>query len=72
MLQLLPFLRDKNPQVRQIALANLLASTPKDAPHRQIFLESQSGGIKKADENTVVRDLKLLCRDQLVSICRLS
>ncbi|KAE9390438.1 DUF383-domain-containing protein [Gymnopus androsaceus JB14] len=63
--ELLPFLRDKNPQVRQIALTNLLPQTPQDAPHRNIFFASQSNGLKKAEENAVVRDLKLLCRDQL-------
>ncbi|KAK7466263.1 Protein hgh1 [Stygiomarasmius scandens] len=54
--ELLPFLRDKNPQVRQIALANLVTQTPKDAPHRSIFF---------SNKNDVIRDLQLLCRDQL-------
>ncbi|KAF5342993.1 hypothetical protein D9758_013685 [Tetrapyrgos nigripes] len=64
--ELLPFLRDKNPQVRQIALSNLVVQTPKDAPHRKIFFSSSSsGGLKKNDDNDVIRDLKLLCRDQL-------
>ncbi|KAJ4479722.1 hypothetical protein C8J55DRAFT_514193 [Lentinula edodes] len=63
--ELLPFLRDKNPQVRQIALDNLLPQTPKDAPHRNIFFESRSSAFKKNDEPPVIRDLKLLCRDQL-------
>ncbi|KAJ3729950.1 hypothetical protein DFJ43DRAFT_1156292 [Lentinula guzmanii] len=63
--ELLPFLRDKNPQVRQIALANLLPQTPQDAPNRNIFFDSQSSGLKKQEEPPVVRDLKLLCRDQL-------
>ncbi|KAJ3922457.1 hypothetical protein F5877DRAFT_75236 [Lentinula edodes] len=63
--ELLSFLRDKNPQVRQIALDNLLPQTPKDAPHREIFFESRSSAFKKTDEPPVIRDLKLLCRDQL-------
>ncbi|KII87460.1 hypothetical protein PLICRDRAFT_43099 [Plicaturopsis crispa FD-325 SS-3] len=64
--ELFPFLRDKNPQVRQIALANLLAQTPKDAPHRNIFFAGlQAGGLKKPQEPEIIRDLKLLCRDQL-------
>ncbi|KAF5381406.1 hypothetical protein D9757_009079 [Collybiopsis confluens] len=54
--ELLPFLRDKNPQVRQIALSNLISQTVPEAQHRNIFSE------------TVIRDLKVLCRDQLVSI----
>ncbi|THV00654.1 DUF383-domain-containing protein [Dendrothele bispora CBS 962.96] len=63
--ELLPFLRDKNPQVRQIVLSNLVAQTPKAAPYREIFF-SGSGGLKNSkDENGVIRDLKLLCRDQL-------
>ncbi|KIK52292.1 hypothetical protein GYMLUDRAFT_49994 [Collybiopsis luxurians FD-317 M1] len=64
--ELLTFLRDKNPQVRQIALANLVAQTPADAPHRNLFLSSQSSGLQKPQENNVIRDLKLLCRDQPV------
>jgi hypothetical protein len=65
-------LRDKNPQVRQIALENLLPQTPKGAPHRNIFLAgASSGGLQnmsqKPKENDIIRDLKLLCRDQLVS-----
>ncbi|THU78941.1 DUF383-domain-containing protein [Dendrothele bispora CBS 962.96] len=64
--ELLPFLRDKNPQVRQIALSNLVPQTPKDAPYREIFFSGGSGGLKNSkDENGVIRDLKLLCRDQL-------
>ncbi|KAJ7605303.1 hypothetical protein FB45DRAFT_490612 [Roridomyces roridus] len=64
--ELVPFLRDRNPQVRQLALSNLLPQTAKDAPHRNIFLSGvQSGGLKKPEESNIIRDLKLLCRDQL-------
>ncbi|KAJ4470174.1 DUF383-domain-containing protein [Lentinula aciculospora] len=63
--ELLPFLRDKNPQVRQIALTNLLPQTPQNAPHRRLFFGSQSSGLNKSEEPPVIRDLKLLCRDQL-------
>ncbi|ESK89808.1 dna-binding protein hgh1 [Moniliophthora roreri MCA 2997] len=64
--ELLPFLRDKNPQVRQLALENLVPHTPKEAPLRKIFFSGQSGvGLQKPSENNVIRDLKLLCRDQL-------
>ncbi|KAJ7780177.1 hypothetical protein DFH07DRAFT_465940 [Mycena maculata] len=64
--ELIPFLRDRNPQVRQIALSNLLPQTPKDSPHRNIFLTGlKSGGLQKPKENDIIRDLKLLCRDQL-------
>ncbi|KAF7430494.1 hypothetical protein PC9H_006202 [Pleurotus ostreatus] len=64
--ELLPFLRDKNPQVRQIALSNLLPQTPKESPHRAIFFTGlQGGGLQKSKEKEVIRDLKLLCRDQL-------
>ncbi|KAF9054634.1 hypothetical protein BJ165DRAFT_1600769 [Panaeolus papilionaceus] len=64
--ELLPFLRDRNPQVRQIALSNLLPQTVKGAPHRDIFFAGlQSSGLQKAKENDVIRDLKILCRDQL-------
>ncbi|KAJ6580870.1 hypothetical protein B0H19DRAFT_1207074 [Mycena capillaripes] len=64
--ELIPFLRDRNPQVRQLALSNLLPQTPKNSPHRNIFFAGlQSGGLQKDKENEIVRDLKLLCRDQL-------
>jgi hypothetical protein len=62
-IQLFQFLHDKNPQARQIALENLLPHTPKDAPHRAIFFDGQ-----KPTESTVIRDLKLLCRDNLVRV----
>ncbi|KAJ7233072.1 hypothetical protein C8J57DRAFT_1090772, partial [Mycena rebaudengoi] len=63
---LVPFLRDRNPQVRQIALSNLLPQTPKESPHRSIFFSGlQGGGLQKPKENDIIRDLKLLCRDQL-------
>jgi hypothetical protein len=66
--KLLQFLHDKNPQVRQIALSNLLSHTPNGSPHRGIFYAGiQSGGLRGTGENTCIRDLKLLCRDQLVS-----
>ena len=62
------FLRDRNPQARQIALSNLLGHTPKEAPLRSIFFKGlQGGGFGKQQESEVVRDLKLLCRDQLVN-----
>ncbi|PPQ97870.1 hypothetical protein CVT26_013039 [Gymnopilus dilepis] len=64
--ELVPFLRDKNPQVRQIALENLLPQSVKGAHHRDIFFSGlQSGGLQKPKENDVIRDLKLLCRDQV-------
>ncbi|EIN09451.1 cytoplasmic protein [Punctularia strigosozonata HHB-11173 SS5] len=66
--ELLPFLHDRNPQVRQIALSNLLGQSAKDAPYRKIFLEGvSSGGLKKGQDTDVIRDLKLLCRDQLAT-----
>ena len=62
------FLHDRNPQARQIALSNLLGHTPKEAPLRSIFFKGlQGGGFGKQQESEVVRDLKLLCRDQLVN-----
>ncbi|KAL1696716.1 hypothetical protein GGG16DRAFT_85186 [Schizophyllum commune] len=51
--ELLGFLRDRNPSVRQIALSHLLPHTPQGAPHRSIFTP------------TAIQNLKLLCRDQL-------
>ena len=65
---MLPFLRDKNPQVRQIALQNLLGHTPNEAPYRSIFLTGlRGGGLQGTQDNDVIRDLKILCRDHLVS-----
>ncbi|KAF8184421.1 hypothetical protein BJ912DRAFT_974782, partial [Pholiota molesta] len=64
--ELIPFLRDRNPQVRQLALENLLPQTVKGAPHRDIFFSGiSSGGLEKPKESDLIRDLKLLCRDQL-------
>ncbi|KAI8985535.1 DUF383-domain-containing protein [Trametes punicea] len=66
--ELTQFLRDKNPQVRQIALANLLGQTPKGSPHRDIFFTGvRGGGLQQARENDIVRDIKILCRDQLAT-----
>ncbi|KAI0743814.1 hypothetical protein C8Q80DRAFT_1272453 [Daedaleopsis nitida] len=66
--ELVQFLRDKNPQVRQIALSNLLAQTPNGSPHRDIFYAGlQSGGLQAKKGNDIVRDIKILCRDQLAT-----
>ncbi|KAH9893547.1 DUF383-domain-containing protein [Cubamyces lactineus] len=66
--ELTPFLRDKNPQVRQIALANLLGQTPKGSPHRDLFYAGlRGGGLQQTQENDVIRDIKILCRDQLAT-----
>ncbi|KAG9008649.1 hypothetical protein FRB94_013056 [Tulasnella sp. JGI-2019a] len=63
--ELVPFLHDKNPAVRNLALQTLLEQTPKDSPFRKIFLEGLSGGgLKATKEPLIFRDLKLLCRDQ--------
>ncbi|KAG6855907.1 hypothetical protein H0H87_009513 [Tephrocybe sp. NHM501043] len=65
--ELIPFLRDRNPQVRQIALSHLLPHTPQGSPHRNIFFTGlQGGGLQtKPKEADIIKDLKLLCRDQL-------
>ncbi|KAH8833940.1 hypothetical protein DL96DRAFT_1703572 [Flagelloscypha sp. PMI_526] len=56
----------ENPQARQLALSNLLPHTAPGAAHRPIFLEGlQSGSLQKSKESDIIRDLKLLCRDQL-------
>jgi hypothetical protein len=60
--QLFQFLHVDNPQARKIALENLLPHTPNHAPNRSIFFD----GLQSQKENTVIRDLKLLCRDNLV------
>ncbi|KAI6101213.1 hypothetical protein F5141DRAFT_288224 [Pisolithus sp. B1] len=66
--ELFQFLRDQNPQVRRIALSNLVGQTAKESPYRHIFLQGiQGSGLQKPQESDVVRDLKLLCRDQLAT-----
>ncbi|KAI0630607.1 DUF383-domain-containing protein [Trametes polyzona] len=66
--ELVQFLRDKNPAVRQIALANLLGQTPKGSPHRDIFYTGlRNGGLQQIQENELIRDIKILCRDQLAT-----
>ncbi|KAH8104073.1 DUF383-domain-containing protein [Cristinia sonorae] len=64
--ELISFLRDKNPAVRQIALENLLPFTAKESPNRSIFFAGlRSGGLQGGTDNDVIRSLKLLCRDNL-------
>ncbi|KAI9067968.1 DUF383-domain-containing protein [Trametes sanguinea] len=66
--ELTQFLRDKNPQVRQIALANLVGQTPKGSPHRDIFYTGVGGGgLQQPQDNELIRDIKILCRDQLAT-----
>ena len=66
-------MHDRNPQARQIALSNLLGHTQNDAPSRSIFFKGlQGSGLGKQPESEVVRDLKLLCRDQLVNLSQRS
>lgn len=66
-LQLFQFLSDRNPQVRQIALSNLVGQTAKESPHRNIFFEGlKESGLQAPQETGVIHDLKLLCHDQLV------
>jgi hypothetical protein len=64
--QLTSFLRDKNPAVRHIALENLLGHTPEGAADRAIFT---NGPKTAAGEPETIRDIKILCRDQLVCVC---
>lgn len=63
---MLPFLHDKNPQARALALQMLLDQTPQSAPYRNIFFGGVSGGLHPSKDPEVFRDLKLLCRDQPV------
>ena len=65
-------MRDKNPQVRQIALANLIGQTPKGSPHRDLFYSGlKGGGLQQKQKNDIIRDIKILCRDQLVCVIML-
>ncbi|KAI9508162.1 DUF383-domain-containing protein [Russula earlei] len=65
--ELFQFLHDKNPQARKISLGNLLPHTANDAAHRAIFFDGLQShtGLQKPKESPVVRDLKILCRDNL-------
>ena len=53
--ELLGFLRNGNPTIRQIALQNLAGFSAPNSPHRNIF------------DADAIKDLKLLCRDKAVS-----
>ncbi|EKM82038.1 hypothetical protein AGABI1DRAFT_119047 [Agaricus bisporus var. burnettii JB137-S8] len=64
--ELIPFLRDRNVQARALALEHLVQHTLQGSPHRNIFFAGLGGGgLQKPKENNVVKDLKILCRDQL-------
>ncbi|KAH6916375.1 cytoplasmic protein [Coprinopsis sp. MPI-PUGE-AT-0042] len=65
--ELVPFLRDRNPQARQIALEHLLPHTVQGSAYRDtiFFKGSGGGGLQKPKDSDIIRDLKLLCRDQL-------
>ncbi|KIM33022.1 hypothetical protein M408DRAFT_326691 [Serendipita vermifera MAFF 305830] len=63
--EILPFLHDRNPNARTVALTNLLPLTAANSPLRSLFFSGvSSGGLKGYSEPEVIRDLKLLCRDQ--------
>jgi hypothetical protein len=49
-----------------VALDNLVGYTPKGSPYRDIFLEVVNTGGLQPKDSSVIRDLKLLCRDQMV------
>ena len=77
-LKLVQFLRDQNPQVRTIALSNLVSYTAQGNPYRNIFFAGLQGP-GAPNENDVIKSLKALCRDDLVcfpfhrwSDCRLT
>ncbi|KAF8579914.1 DUF383-domain-containing protein [Ramaria rubella] len=68
LVELLPFLHDRNPQVRRVALENLLGHTPAGSQYRGIFfagMDSRDIQSETTKDTEVSRDLKLLCRDQL-------
>ncbi|KAL7417922.1 hypothetical protein BDY24DRAFT_373360 [Mrakia frigida] len=77
LLELVPFLRDANPQARQLALSHLLGHTVKTSPHRSaLFFPSGLAGTSApaepkegeeaapASSGSPIWSLKLLCRDQ--------
>ncbi|KAF7983741.1 hypothetical protein HWV62_19709 [Athelia sp. TMB] len=66
--ELISFLRDRNPSVRQSALSHLVGYTPKGSPQRNIFFSgAKTGGLNKPKENEIIRDLKVLCRDLIAT-----
>ncbi|KAF5362496.1 hypothetical protein D9756_002670 [Leucocoprinus leucothites] len=71
--ELIPFLRDRNVQVRALALENLVPHTPKGSPHRNIFFAGLSGGgLQKPKESDIVRDLKNVAHDAFRALVNLS
>ncbi|KAG8756469.1 hypothetical protein FRC14_003043 [Serendipita sp. 396] len=59
------FLHDRNPNARNVAMANILPLTVAGSPLRSLFFSGmKSGGLNSTSDSEVIRDLKLLCRDQ--------
>lgn len=64
--ELLQFLHDRNPNVRQQALSHLLQYTSQSSEHRSIFFAGANSA--QNTDAPAIRDLKLLCRDQMVYV----
>jgi hypothetical protein len=82
--ELFQFLHAPNPDARELALANLAGHTTKTAEARSIFTPSGSTPLGKdlkegkgqnisdveKEKIEMLEDLKTLCRDQAVSLCK--
>lgn len=70
--EVLTFLADPNPQVRQLAMSNVVGFTAKESPERRLLLdkltdhEGKPLRIWDGSELNVVEQIKSLCRDQPV------
>ncbi|KAJ3772249.1 DUF383-domain-containing protein [Lentinula raphanica] len=69
LLEVLPFLHDPNPQVRQVALANLVPYTVRGVDGRGVFFrtnkEDEGKEGREGREPVAISDLKKLCREGL-------
>lgn len=70
--EVLPFLADPNPQVRQMAMASVVGFSAQNSPHRALLTDkvtdANGAPLKMWDDSPldVLHQIKELCKDQPV------